>query len=305
MPFQIYDADALVIQGSAELRYLESKLAGTGLVPVRDQNGLGFIELWIMDYPDACVGPHREAAIHVVAAPASTSPENLVYRRRDGFGCELPILNPRTKLFTLNILLSEMSAIAYGEELFGIGKNYVDAAMERDGNVKAFRFSERSRKTGEIIGKPFFWGTIHERGGMAQKILSLAALTQAVGTIEMTRDMWKAIEMDIFTATMVGPQLPGFRGACNGFVEILADYKLNSTLCEVQPDDEIRWSTHHEFGSHLAGMDFKPLLFTRDRHLKSVLYARDWIRHPKRLEALAYASANDDIRPDWRAAADL
>jgi hypothetical protein len=305
LPFQIYDADALVIQGSADIGYLEKQLAGTGLVPVRDQNGLGFIEVWIMDYPDACVGPHREAAIHVVVAPASTAPENLVYERRDGFGCELPILNAETKLFTLNILLSEMSAIAYGEQLFGIGKDYVDAKMDRTGAVRSFSFSERSREKDEIVGEPFFWGHINERGGLAQKVLSLAALTQAVGVIEVTRDTWKAIEMDVFTATMVGPMLPGFSKACNGFVEILADYKLNSMLTPVGPNDKIEWATHHKFGRHLDGMCFKPLLFTRDRHLKSVLYARDWIRHPNRLQAMAYATANDDVRPDWRAAADL
>ena len=290
IPFQIYDADTLVIHGSADLGYVKRQLRGSGLVPVRDQNGQGFVEIWIMDYPDTCLGPYREAAIHVVAAADSTPESDLIYVRRDGFGCEVPILNPDTKLFTLSILLSEMSAIAYGEQLFGIKKDYVDARMDRIGDAKSFKFFERDRQTGTKGAQPFFWGNIRERDGLARKVLSLAALTQAAGALEVARDTLQAMKMETFTSTIVGHQLPNFAGACNGFVEILADYKVSAMLTEVHHEDIIGWETNHEFGAHLEAMRFVPQLLARDPHLRSVLYTRNWLRYSKRLEALAYAS---------------
>jgi hypothetical protein len=240
-----------------------------------------------MDYPDTCVGPYQEAAIHVVAADKSTPKADRVYRRKDGFGCELPILDPEVKLFTLKVLLSSKTAIEYGEKLFGIPKDYVEATFERTGDARTFTFWEPGDRAGK---EPIFSGTIHERGGLPRKLFSLAALTQAVGALEVARDTWQQIEMDSFTSTLVARGQENFQGACNGVVEILADYKISPELTEVQDDDSFQFEGPHEFARLLSGMEFKPLLLARDRHLRSVLYTRDWIHDPKRLQALAYAT---------------
>jgi hypothetical protein len=307
VPFQIYDADALVVHGSADLRYLEAQMAGTGLEPVRDQNGKGYVEVWIMNYPDACVGPHQEAAIHVVVAdktrpagraervdlPEARTPP--VYRRTDGFDCVAPMMNSENKLYTLAILLTDMRAIAYGEQLFGIGKFFVDGHMHREHGRKSFAFAPRDRETG-AVGRVFFEGTIRERDGLRDELVSLAALTRAVGTIEVARDLWQGIQMKDLSATMIGPRLPNFEGGCGDLVEIMADYKFTPTLTRVSKEDKIRWTTSHPFGRHLARMRFEPQLLARDRHLRSVLYARDWVDDPRRLAALAYAGAE---QLDW------
>src|SRR5262245_53262349 len=74
IPYHVYDGRAVMIGGTAELGTINELVKDEELTPLRDSDGRALMAVWIGDFTDASLGPHKELQISIFVKREATRP---------------------------------------------------------------------------------------------------------------------------------------------------------------------------------------------------------------------------------------
>jgi uncharacterized protein with NAD-binding domain and iron-sulfur cluster len=268
IPFHAYDADGLILHGKAKnWSWLEKQTKGTRWHPARSQVGghsFGFAELWIITYSDTTTGPYKELVINFVVTKDPDKPD---YRWNSDYSALAPMNDPANRLFTPALLLNEEKPlqaggpIAYGNDLLGTNKKPAKIRITTQGSVRSFDYEDSE-------------GRVGLKGSVNMKV---GPLDSAAASIELTRQLGALAVAQEFRQRAENAELDGGLVTASG-AEIQASYKFAPTVGrfrEGQGTLELLDKTS-PFAGILADMEFEPVLFAHDPHLKTVLSIGTW-----------------------------
>ena len=255
IPYHNYDADALVIWGTADQESVQELIEGPW-VPLLDSHGRAQVSLWVVDYADTVLGPYKEL-IFVFSILHENSPTFSVGRPLQ----QLPLFDDRLAYsYVYKLWLDQQIPIDYGRELFGADK-YLDSAMkiEHSKGRSSFEFHHVEEERNSPGAGLLLSGNLELRDQLQLGgLVNAYGLLRTLGMASGARASWQAVTppgiMDRRKSEQYNPVW--------NFVA-----ETNPRFTAVDPNDEIA------FGGELQAMDFRPVLYQHDPHLKTVLLA--------------------------------
>lgn len=267
LPFHAYEADALVIYGTASVTAMRTILAGTALHPVQGGADFGYAMLWIIRYSDTSCGPYSEVVVNFVAC---RRPRALEFR--NDYSIVAAMLDAENVLFTPQLLLDRQLPIDYGREIYGLDKRPAEIEIEKSGPAK--RFVCRSEKGDIIIA-----GNVQEENRPAEQCLALLELKQNLGLRRITGDFWRVLRGEPSTGVLVTRDVR--REHAVVLSEIVGTYKFAPSFTRWSPRDDLLVHDSAPFGSLVRQLRFSPRVYGCDPNMKSVLRAASSYGYPE------------------------
>jgi hypothetical protein len=158
VPYHIYDGNAMFIVGTADLRCVQQLLSTVNTAnqlyePVITMDNRAIVVIWLMDYSEANIGPHRELQISFLVTDKRVSQQIRIDTKNE-FSFIQIMSHPEVKLFCHGLWLSTSIAKEYNEEILGHTANLAHCDMNgfiSTSRDKNFRFIDRV--TGQLILK--------------------------------------------------------------------------------------------------------------------------------------------------------
>lgn len=256
-PFHCYDADALILYGTADLAALESLTQGTGYFPVStdtDPGRRGFVRLWLMDYQDTILGPYHE---WVISIDADRHPRAIPWK--NAFSAMVPSADPDHHGLIDRLLLDQPLACEYGRELLGLDKRPGRFAIQRERSRVRFEVTDAE---GLLVAR----GDLATARGPRAALRSLYGIAAALGPAGTLRMLTSAVLMEDAVTRDV---LSGPGDARLKLLRVV----LASTpaLRPVDGDDRLEFGPKSELGCRLGALDFRPMIVYHDPHLQFVM----------------------------------
>jgi uncharacterized protein with NAD-binding domain and iron-sulfur cluster len=289
VPFQVFDADALIVYGYARnVEYLDDlcRRASTDKVkyyPVcADKEGrrVGFAELWVIDYSDTSGGPYRELVINFVVSKGKRRPNR---RWQTPYSALIPMMDPDCRLLTPRLILEErevekraqgtIGPIEYGNALLGTDKRRGKITMNRTETKFSFEYKDGSVTQVE--------GGFNLLTTVVDAAVVNMAIARELGPVQAYKNWRQSVE----NAEMSGGLIAKNFVTDSPTVEIQSAYKFSPRLSVLRQDagDRLRYYTEGDprakdpsLGSILTGMGFQEVVAAHDPHLRSVLYRDGW-----------------------------
>ncbi|WP_420643322.1 hypothetical protein [Candidatus Leptofilum sp.] len=150
-PYQTYDGHGTLIGGTADLGQVQSLLQNETVHPLQTEGGRAVMGIWVVDFTEASLGPHKELQFSFLVAhqpqpPVASHPLTLL---------KALFVNPAARMFCYGLWNDTETAVAYNRELLGLDAQLTKAEITRTNGQKRFRFVNSD---GEMI----FAGQVQE-----------------------------------------------------------------------------------------------------------------------------------------------
>ncbi|MBV9950248.1 MAG: acetoacetate decarboxylase family protein, partial [Myxococcales bacterium] len=234
LPFHAYEADSLVLYGTACATAMRTILHGTALHPVVGGADFGYAMLWIIRYSDTSCGPYSEVVVNFVACGRPRA-----FEFRNDYSIVAAMLDTDNVLFTPQLLLDRQLPIDYGREIYGLDKRPAEIEIDKSGPVK--RFVCRGA-TGEVIVA----GSVQEENRPAEQALALLDLRRNIGLRRITGDLWRILRGEPSTGVLVTRDVR--REDAILVSEIVGTYKFAPSFARWSPRDALLVHESAPFG---------------------------------------------------------
>ena len=162
MPFQVHNADATMVLGTADITSLRSILRKQGgVIPAEVSPSRGLVGIFMINYIDVdkAIGPYHEIFISVLTNDKKKSASNPLKSYLGLFKIGMPELGKFLSsspndvgFFALKLWVNNEVALAAGNEIWGFNKTMADIQFQQGFNSKDIRVSD---KDGDILKASF------------------------------------------------------------------------------------------------------------------------------------------------------
>ena len=183
VPYHVYDGRAVLIGGTAELGAVNELVQNEQLSPLRDTEGRALAAVWIGDFSDASLGPHRELQVSIfvrreAAHPIASHP--LAIHRallaEEGVG-----------MLCHGLWNDTNSAVVYNREVLGLPARIADVTVGHDGaGITSFSF--RLASTGRPVVTGIIPDTLSQPADVQRKLTSAIGI-KGVARLLRQREM--------------------------------------------------------------------------------------------------------------------
>lgn len=171
VPYHVYDGRVVLIGGTAELGAVNELVQNEQLSPLRDTEGRALAAVWVCDFSDASLGPHRELQISIFVKREAIHPvasHPLAIHRalltEDGVG-----------MLCHGLWNDTNTAVVYNREVLGLPARVADATVAHDAaGITSFSFKLASTGRSIITGK--IPDTISQPGDVQRMLTSVIGL---------------------------------------------------------------------------------------------------------------------------------
>ncbi|MAU00266.1 MAG: hypothetical protein CL608_24260 [Anaerolineaceae bacterium] len=202
-PYQTYDGHGLLIGGTADLAQVQALLKNESVHLLQTENGRAVMGIWVVDFTEASLGPHKELQFSflVVHQPQSPIPNHPLALLRALF------TNPAARMFCYGLWNDTETAVAYNRELLGLEAQVMQATITRGAGQKQFRFTDAN-------GALLFAGQVHEAKRPSPRVGW--SLLRLLGL----RQTWSAPSQPFLGAKVVNPigDVVPYNGDAQSFV---------------------------------------------------------------------------------------
>jgi len=256
IPYHNYDADALIIWGSADAEWVRERLQGPW-EPLLGTDGRAKLALWLVDYKDTVVNAYKELIVVFSVVPRSSPgvpPVRFAHQQLQLFD------DKQACPYIYKLWLDEQLPVSYGRELLGCDK-YLDRAMKLDfaaerGEVR-FDFHHVPGEANAPKPGPLLSGALRLADGMHLTSLVLAyGLVRTLGMAAGASSTWHVVNPP-------GVMKAAHSQAHNPVWDFV--YETSPKFTTAKPDDEL------VYGGELAAMGFSAELYQHDPHIRAVL----------------------------------
>lgn len=139
-PWRAWDADALIIWGTADATELQALANGSGYAPFTTEirgKKRGVVRLYSMSYRDTDSGPYREV-IFGFDAYETNDKEPRVFPWVNSVSTLVPAYHPENVLFTGELILTKQPPITLGRELLGYNKHIGKISRRNETSIEKF-----------------------------------------------------------------------------------------------------------------------------------------------------------------------
>lgn len=145
IPYHVYAGMGLLIGGTASLAAVRDLLTSEQVSPIITTNNRALMAVWIFDFVDASLGPHRELQISLYVSRTPLEP----VRPHPLALLHLLAFHDDVRQLAHGLWNNTSEVVAYNSELLGLGARLAEADIQAgDGHV-TFRFTES--ESGQII----------------------------------------------------------------------------------------------------------------------------------------------------------
>jgi hypothetical protein len=255
LPYHNYDAEVLVVWGSADADAIRRRLDGPW-IPMLDSDGRALMTLWVVDYKDTVLGPYKEL-IWVFSVWHEDRPGPVVTQPLQ----QLQLFDDKAGFaYVYKIWLDQQIPVDYGRELFGADK-YLDQTMtiEFAKRQASFEFHHVEGERNDPGAGLLISGNLKLQSRMeVGRLINAYGLARTVGMAAGARGSWQVVTP------------PGIldRNASEQYNPVWNfPYETNPKFTPATPDDDL------QVGGEPKEVDFKPWMYHHDPHLKTVLLA--------------------------------
>ena len=134
-PYHVYDGTLLMLGGTA-CAGAAAALLGEGWMPLRDTQGRALMALWVGDFTDASLGPHRELQLSLFASARPLPPVEA-----HPFAIHRALLAQPEVRMACVALWNDMPHVArYNAEHLGLNAHVAESRVRQDDGHWSFRF---------------------------------------------------------------------------------------------------------------------------------------------------------------------
>lgn len=175
IPYHVYAGTGLVIGGTASLVAIRDLLATEQVSPIITTDNRALMAVWIFDFVDASLGPHRELQISLYVSrtqlqPVRSHPFTLLH---------LLAFDDDVRQLAHGLWNNTNEVVAYNSELLGLGARLAEADLQPGSRNVKFRFTEAESEQTIINGQVY----VPDR----PQINAVARLLQVFGIQDMFR----------------------------------------------------------------------------------------------------------------------
>lgn len=150
IPYHVYDGRVLMIGGTAELGTVNELVKDEHLSPLRDSAGRALMVLWVCDFSDASLGPHKELQISFIVKRGPSRPINAhplaVHRAL--------LIEPGVGMFCHAIWNDTNAAVTYNREILSLPVHLATSSVGHDAaGITSFAFKLASNSRPLVAGK--------------------------------------------------------------------------------------------------------------------------------------------------------
>jgi hypothetical protein len=143
VPYHVYDGTALFIGGTAGLASVQALLGEVGLEPLRTTQGEALISLWVCNFTQSSLGPHKwlQASISVALEehlpPVGSQPAALL---------KTMLTMPQAGMYCLRTWTDETRVAIFQSELLGMDVHLAQGEFPKNptGHIAEFEFWDLS-----------------------------------------------------------------------------------------------------------------------------------------------------------------
>lgn len=137
-PYHVYDGYGALIGGTANLDAVGQLLASEQVVPLTNEHGQAHVALWLCDFTDASLGPHREFQLSIFvtrkpARPLPASPYALLAAM---------LSRPDLEMLCHGLWNDTPQVVAYNREHLGLPARLMHGDMTRQDGSLTVNFSD-------------------------------------------------------------------------------------------------------------------------------------------------------------------
>lgn len=140
-PYHVYDGRGMLIGGTLPHDVADGWLNGQAYTPVVDSAGRALAGIWVCDFTEASLGPHRELQYFVAATrrglPAITAPDHPLALLR------ALLVEPHVALFCKRLWNDSKTVVAYNRELLGLDARLCRGEVAAKDDRLWYSFRER------------------------------------------------------------------------------------------------------------------------------------------------------------------
>jgi hypothetical protein len=140
VPYHVYDGEALLIGGYADLGVARELLAEQALYPIATRDGRALAALWVCDFSQASLGVHQELQVSLVVShqplpPVAPHPLALI---------KLLLMEPQARLYCQGLWNNTRTSLCYNREILGLDAREAMGAYDSAGagGWVSFRFQQ-------------------------------------------------------------------------------------------------------------------------------------------------------------------
>lgn len=152
-PYHIYDGYGALIGGTASAETVRGLLAGEQVVPLLDAAGRAQVAIWLCDFREASLGPHREFQVSVFvtrqpATPLAASPFALLAAM---------LTRPEMEMLCHGLWNDTAPVVAYNREHLGLPAQPMTGTIDRANDVFQAALANAQ-------GNPLLRAELHQTG---------------------------------------------------------------------------------------------------------------------------------------------
>lgn len=137
-PYHVYDGTVLFAGCTANADSAASLLSAEELEPLLDSSGRALAALWVTDFTEANLGPHRELQVSLFATrkpgrPVDSHPFAIMRALTS---------NPETRMVCHGLWNDSKRVVDYNREHLGLDAHLAESSIERSPDRFVFRFVE-------------------------------------------------------------------------------------------------------------------------------------------------------------------
>ena len=197
VPYHVYDGWALLIGGTARLAAVQALLAGEAVTPVVTTAGRALAALWVCDFTQASLGPHRELQLSLLV---STDEPRGPVRAHPLAALRLLAADAGVGMLCHGLWNDAPVAVAYNREVLGLPARRAEGRLSLTPEALDFAFTDAAR--GETLAEGHLGAPGRRSMGAG---LALARLLGPGGLWRFARQPWIAARV----INPVGAVIPG------------------------------------------------------------------------------------------------
>lgn len=143
-PYHIYNGQGLLVGGTADSATVGELLGAERVYPTKTRGGRALMGIWVVDFTEASLGPHKELQVSILASHQPVAPvqDHPLALLKDLF------VNPEARMFCYRLWNDSPTAVAYNRELLGLPAALAEGMLQRAGGRLLFHFEDEA---GELI----------------------------------------------------------------------------------------------------------------------------------------------------------